>query len=129
LGVVAAALLTLAAWGLLGRRRPAARREAAGFLALLLTLALLYALSLEISGEGLAGVELALLAMALVAWVRRQIDRPAMARMLLAAALIAFAIVPPWLAGRNRLAGDRPAATGMPAAGAAAAAAPARSPA
>jgi DsbC/DsbD-like thiol-disulfide interchange protein len=129
LGVVAAALLTLAAWGLLGRRRPAARREAAGFLALLLTLALLYALSLEISAEGLAGVELALLAMALAAWVRRQIDRPAMARMLLAAALIAFAIVPPWLAGRNRLAGDRPAATGMPAAGAAAAAAPARSPA
>jgi DsbC/DsbD-like thiol-disulfide interchange protein len=129
LGVVAAALLTLAAWGLLGRRRPAVRREAAGFLALLLTLALLYALSLEISAEGLAGVELALLAMALAAWVRRQIDRPAMARMLLAAALIAFAIVPPWLAGRNRLAGDRPAATGMPAAGAAAAAAPARSPA
>ena len=72
LAAVAAALLTLEGWGLLRRRprrRTAAdpeaaapavrRREAAGFLALLATLGLLYALSLEISAEGLAGVELA----------------------------------------------------------------------
>jgi len=70
------------------------------------TLGLLYALSLEISAEGLAGVELALLAMSLVAWLRRRIERPGLARLLLAAALAACTIVPPWLAGRNRLAAD-----------------------
>jgi DsbC/DsbD-like thiol-disulfide interchange protein len=102
IGAVAAALLALEAWGLLRARRApvTAAREAAGFLALLLTLSLLYALSLEISAEGLAGVELALLGMALVAWLRRRIERPALARILLAAVLAACAIVPPWLAGR-----------------------------
>jgi DsbC/DsbD-like thiol-disulfide interchange protein len=114
LAAVAAALLTLEAWGLLRARparaaaaareaAPVRRREAAGFLALLATLALLYALSLEISAEALAGVELALLAMSLVAWLRRRIERPGLARLLLAAALAACTIVPPWLAGRNRL--------------------------
>jgi DsbC/DsbD-like thiol-disulfide interchange protein len=135
LGAVGAALLTLEAWGLLRARRPAksreapapsaeappaaqrepppsdretlvaTRREAAGFGALLLTLALLYALSLEISAEALAGVELILLVMALVAWLRHRIERPALVRMLLSAALAACVAVPPWLAGRNRLAG------------------------
>ena len=80
--------------------------------ALLVTLGLLYALSLEISAEGLAGVELALLAMSLVAWVRRRIERPGLARLLLAAALAACTIVPPWLAGRNRLAADPEALRG-----------------
>jgi DsbC/DsbD-like thiol-disulfide interchange protein len=124
LAAVASALLTLEAWGLLRRRprrRPAAapetagpvrRREAAGFLALLATLGLLYALSLEISAEGLAGIELALLAMSLVAWLRRRIERPGLARPLLAAALAACTIVPPWLAGRNRLAADPSALRG-----------------
>ncbi len=132
LAAVAAALLTLEAWGLLRlwsrprrRRRTAAaiggaaapvrrsgRREGAGFLALLVTLGLLYALSLEISAEGLAGVELALLAMSLVAWLRRRIERPGLARLLLAAALAACTIVPPWLAGRNRLAADPAALRG-----------------
>jgi hypothetical protein len=110
LAAVAAALLTLEAWGMLrlasGGAAPVRRREAAGFLALLVTLGLLYALSLEISPEGLAGVELALLAMSLVAWLRRRIERPGLARLLLAAALAACTIVPPWLAGRNRLAAD-----------------------
>lgn len=109
---VAAALLTLEGWGLLRRRRPAKarkvtappRREAAGFLALLMTVCLLYALSLEISAERLAGVELALLAMGLLAWLRRRIERPGLARALLAAGLAACMIVPPWLAGRDRLA-------------------------
>ena len=125
LAAVAAALLTLEAWGLLrlrprqstaaaasGAAAPVRRREAAGFLALLVTLGLLYALSLEISAEGLAGVELALLAMSLVAWLRRQIERPGLARLLLAAALAACTIVPPWLAGRNRLAADPAALRG-----------------
>jgi DsbC/DsbD-like thiol-disulfide interchange protein len=125
LAAVAAALLTLEAWGLLRLRprrstaaaapvaaAPVRRREAAGFLALLVTLCLLYALSLEISAEGLAGVELALLAMSLVAWLRRRIERPGLARLLLAAALAACTIVPPWLAGRNRLAADPAALRG-----------------
>jgi DsbC/DsbD-like thiol-disulfide interchange protein len=124
LAAVAAALLTLEAWGLLllrprrktaaisGAAAPERRREAAGFLALLVTLGLLYALSLEISAEGLAGVELALLAMSLVAWLRRRIERPGLARLLLAAALAACTIVPPWLAGRNRLAADPAALRG-----------------
>jgi DsbC/DsbD-like thiol-disulfide interchange protein len=127
LAAVAAALLTLEAWGLLRlrpRRRAVAiaggtapvrrsgRREAAGFLALLVTLGLLYALSLEISAEGLAGVELALLAMSLVAWLRRRIEQPGLARLLLAAVLAACTILPPWLAGRNRLAADPTALRG-----------------
>lgn len=124
LAAVAAALLTLEAWGLLRLRpgrataapreaaAPRRRREAAGFLALLATLALLYALSLEISAEGLAGVELALLAMSLVAWLRRRIERPGLARLMLAAALAACTIVPPWLAGRNRLTAEPAAVRG-----------------
>jgi hypothetical protein len=127
LAAVAAALLTLEAWGLLRLRprhetaavsgaaapaRRSGRREAAGFLALLVTLGLLYALSLEISAEGLAGVELALLGMSLFAWLRRRIERPGLARLLLAAALAACTIVPPWLAGRNRLAADPAALRG-----------------
>ena len=134
LAAVAAALLTLEAWGLLRLRpgpregaaapretaaaaeeaaaAPRRRREAAGFLALLATLAVLYALSLEISAEALAGVELALLAMSLVAWLRRRIERPGLARLLLAAALAACTIVPPWLAGRNRLTAEPAAVRG-----------------
>jgi DsbC/DsbD-like thiol-disulfide interchange protein len=127
LAAVAAALLTLEAWGLLRlrpRRRTAAiadgaapvrrsgRRDAAGFLALLVTLGLLYALSLEISAEALAGVELSLLAMSLAAWLRRRIERPGLARLLLAAALVACTVLPPWLAGRNRLAADPAALRG-----------------
>ena len=123
LAAAAAALLTLERWGLL-RRRPAAgggpaarpapgadrlRREAAGFLALLLTVGLLYALSLEISPEGLAGVELVLLAMGLLAWLRRRIERPGLPRTLLAAAVVACAAAPPWLAARHRLPGELPA--------------------
>jgi DsbC/DsbD-like thiol-disulfide interchange protein len=71
----AAALAALDLWGLL-RRRPAAaraiRREALGFVALLLVLALLYTLSLEVRPESLAAVELALLGMGLAAWLWRR---------------------------------------------------------
>jgi DsbC/DsbD-like thiol-disulfide interchange protein len=122
LAAAVAALLTLEGWGLLRRRREAAvppgssqpslrsprspsplRREALGFLALLATFALLYALSLEISPEGMAGVELVLLAMGLLAWLRRRIERPGPARLLLAAALAACIAAAPWLADRQRL--------------------------
>lgn len=107
----AAALLTLHLWGLLrGSGRPApsggaaapAGREALGFAALLAVFGLLYALSLEVSPEGLAGVEAALLVMGLLAWLRRS-RRSAAARLLLALAVAACALTPPWLAGRNRL--------------------------
>jgi DsbC/DsbD-like thiol-disulfide interchange protein len=118
LAAAAAALLTLEGWGLLrrpaaaGRPRPAAKveprrpllREALGFLALLSTPALLYALSLEISPEGLAVVELVLLAMGLAAWLRRRIERRGLARLLLAAVLAAGVVATPWLAARHRLA-------------------------
>jgi DsbC/DsbD-like thiol-disulfide interchange protein len=118
LAAAAAALLTLAGWGLL--RKPAAAerprpaspveprgpllREALGFLGLLSIPGLLYALSLEISPEGLAGVELVLLAMGLAAWLRRRIERRGLARLLLAAVLAAGVAATPWLADRHRLA-------------------------
>jgi hypothetical protein len=50
--------------------------------------------------------------MSLAAWLRRRIERPGLARPLLAAALAACTIVPPWLAGRSRLAADSPAFRG-----------------
>jgi DsbC/DsbD-like thiol-disulfide interchange protein len=115
LAAVASALLALERWGLLTRRRPGGigqrspeaplGREALGFLALLLTLGSLYVLSLEIGAEGLAGVEAALLAMALLAWLRQRSGRQGrrrLARALLAAGLAACAIAPPWLAGHSR---------------------------
>ncbi len=83
-----AALMALALWGLLRaptlaagspasppaapHGAPAAGRVALGFVALLLALGLLYTLSLEVSAERLAGVELALLGMALLIWLRRR---------------------------------------------------------
>jgi DsbC/DsbD-like thiol-disulfide interchange protein len=81
-GLLAAAmaLLTLDLWGLswraAGRTSPLPHREALGFATLLVTLGLLYALSLEVSPEGLAGTELALLAMGLLAWLWRRTRRP-----------------------------------------------------
>jgi DsbC/DsbD-like thiol-disulfide interchange protein len=104
LAAAAAALLALEAWGMVRPPAPPGnRRQAAGFLALLLTLALLYALSLEISAERLAGIELALLAMGLLAWLRRRVERPGIARLALAAGLAACILVPPWLAGSDPL--------------------------
>jgi DsbC/DsbD-like thiol-disulfide interchange protein len=83
-----AALMALALWGLLRaptfaaaspasppaapHGAPAIGRVALGFVALLLALGLLYTLSLEVSAERLAGVELALLGMALLIWLRRR---------------------------------------------------------
>jgi DsbC/DsbD-like thiol-disulfide interchange protein len=76
-------LVALGLWGLLGSGRGSATsarpempekspgRGAAGFLAALGTLGALYLLSRSVAAEGLAGVELALLGMALFAWLRR----------------------------------------------------------
>lgn len=84
-------------------------REGLGFLAGGSALWLLYPLSRQVSPEGLAFVELALLGMGLLAWLRsRQGTRPA-ARLVLGACLAACAAGALWLADHNRLV-PRPAA-------------------
>jgi suppressor for copper-sensitivity B len=78
-------------------------REGLGFLAGGSALWLLFTLSRQVSPEGLAFVELALLAVGLLAWLRaREGIRPA-SRALLAAALVACAAGALWLADHNRL--------------------------
>src|SRR5262249_58090442 len=68
-------------WGLLGRNSERLASEAPGvgggrgalgFLAAAATLLLLYALSREVRTEELAAVELSLLGMSLLAWMRRK---------------------------------------------------------
>lgn len=106
---VGAALLALWLWGVLdlsrakegGAFRPG--REALGFAAVAAVLGLLYALSRQVSFEGLAWIELTLLAMSLCAWLRRKAaDRRAL-RLVLGLGLLASALAAPWLADRNRL--------------------------
>jgi len=107
---VGAALLALWLWGQLDLRRPTEGsdsrrpgREALGFAAVAAVLGLLYALSRQISFEGLAWVELTLLGMSLCAWLRRKAaDRRAL-RLVLGLGLLACALTAPWLADRNRL--------------------------
>jgi DsbC/DsbD-like thiol-disulfide interchange protein len=107
---VAAALLALWLWGVLDLRRSAEDaeahrpgREALGFAAVAAVLGLLYALSRQISFEGLAWVELTLLGMSLCAWLRRKAaDRRAL-RFVLGLGLLACALAAPWLAECNRL--------------------------
>ena len=85
-------------------------REGMGFLAGASTFWLLYALSRQVSPEGIAWVELALLVMALLAWLRhRAVSRGAI-RFGLAVALVACAAAALWLADDNRLS-PRPSRT------------------
>ena len=82
-------------------------REGLGFLAGGSALWLLYALSRQVSPEGLAGIELALLGMGLLAWLRARLaagekTRPA-ARLALALGLAACVAGALWLADHNRL--------------------------
>lgn len=65
-------LLALALWGLLGRAFRSPYVQALGFLAGAATVGVLYALSRQIRPEQLAAVELALLALALIAWLRHR---------------------------------------------------------
>ena len=76
-------------------------REGLGFLAGGSALWLLFTLSRQVSPEGLAFLELALLAMSLLAWLRAR-SRPA-TRFVLAAALAACVAGALWLADHNRL--------------------------
>jgi len=107
---VGAALLALWLWGQLDLRRTIegsdARRpgrEALGFAAVAAVLGLLYALSRQISFEGLAWVELTLLGMSLCAWLRRKAANRRALRLFLGLGLLACALTAPWLADRNRL--------------------------
>ena len=110
LAAVGAALLALWLWGLLDLRREAEEggttrrgREALGFVAVAAVLGLLYALSRQVSFEGLAWIQLSLLGMSLCAWLRHKTaDRRAL-RLILGLALLACALAAPWLAERNRL--------------------------
>ena len=103
---VASALLALGLWGLLS---PAAAshgygRMLLGFVAAAGTVGLLYLLSRQVRPEGLAAVELALLAMGLCAWLRRRSGRTLRAALLVA--LLGCALAAPWLAERNRIPGE-----------------------
>ncbi len=78
-------------------------REGLGFLAGGGALWLLYALSRRVSPVGLAFVELALLGMGLLAWLRAREGTRAVARFVLALGLAACAAGALWLADHNRL--------------------------
>ncbi|HEY0558631.1 MAG TPA: protein-disulfide reductase DsbD domain-containing protein [Thermoanaerobaculia bacterium] len=77
-------------------------REGLGFLAGGSALWLLYRLSREVSPEGLATIELALLAMGLFAWLRARQGTGWPARLVLILALAACAAGALWLADHNR---------------------------
>jgi DsbC/DsbD-like thiol-disulfide interchange protein len=104
LAAVLSTLSALGLWGLLGPERPGAGavREGLGFLAAAGTLGLLYALSRSVRTEGLAAVELSLLAMALLAWLRRKAGRGKLAGALVVAlGLCAGAAL--WFAVQSRM--------------------------
>ncbi|HBL31710.1 MAG TPA: hypothetical protein DD490_33220 [Acidobacteria bacterium] len=106
LGAAGALLLALWLWGLLApRTAPETRpgREAWGFVSAAAVLGLLYVLSRQVTFEGLAWIELSLLAMALCAWLRRRAaSRPAL-RHALGLGLLVCTLAVLWLAGHNRL--------------------------
>jgi thiol:disulfide interchange protein DsbD len=78
-------------------------REGLGFLAGGGAFWVLYSLAHQVSPEGLAGIELVLLAMALLAWLRHREGTGRALRALLALGLLACAVGVPWLADRNRI--------------------------
>jgi DsbC/DsbD-like thiol-disulfide interchange protein len=115
-GPVAAALLAglalaaaLAAWGLFagsaepgeGRERRGAMPAALGFAALAAALAPLYLLALQMRPEGLAGIELLMLAMALLAWLRHRAARGRI-KLLLTVGFVVCAAGLLWLADHGR---------------------------
>jgi DsbC/DsbD-like thiol-disulfide interchange protein len=101
---VASALGALWLWGVLGGGSgPRPGREALGFAAAAVTLGALWGMSRQVSFTGLAGIELALLAMALCAWLRHRAGHRRALSLLLAVGLVACAAAAPWLAHTNRL--------------------------
>ena len=89
-------------------------REGLGFLAGGSTLWLLYALSRRVSPEGLAWIELALLGMSLLAWLRSRAGARPAARFVFVLGLAACAAGALWLADQHRLT-PRPATARQPA--------------
>ena len=89
-------------------------REGLGFLAGGGTLWLLYALSRRVSPEGLAWIELALLGMSLLAWLRSRAGARPAARFVFVLGLAACAAGALWLADQHRLT-PRPATARQPA--------------
>ncbi len=79
--------------------------EALGFVAAAAAVWLLYLLSRQVTSDGLALVELALLALALVAWARHAAGRRRALALALALALLLLAAAIPWLADSRRLQG------------------------
>lgn len=104
---VASTLLALWLWGFLyfgAEARPTGKlREGLGFAAAALVVWTLYALARQVTFEGLAWIELVLLAMALFAWLQRRAARRRAASFLWILGLAACAAAAPWLADRNRL--------------------------
>jgi DsbC/DsbD-like thiol-disulfide interchange protein len=82
---------------------PERLREALGFLALGSSLWLLFVLSRQVSPEGLAAVELALLALGLFAWLRARPGRRPVARHAFTVLVVLAAAAALWLADHNRL--------------------------
>lgn len=78
-------------------------REGLGFLAAAGVFWLLYALSRQVSPEGLAWIQLVLLAMALLAWLRHREGTRKLSKVVLALGLALCAAGALWLADRNRL--------------------------
>ena len=98
----ASALLAMGLWGLLSpSAHPGHGRMLLGFLAAAATVGLLYLLSRQIRPEGLAAVELALLAMGLCAWLLRRSGRTL--RIGLLVAMLGCALAAPWLAQHHRI--------------------------
>ena len=98
----ASALLAFGLWGLLSPGVSHGQaRMLLGFAAAAATVGLLYLLSRQIRPEGLAAVELALLAMGLCAWLLRRSGRTL--RIGLLVALIGCALAAPWLAQHHRI--------------------------
>ncbi len=81
-------------------------RQALGFLAAAGALWLLYRFSREVLSEGLAAVEVALLALALLAWMRRRARRSRL-RWMIALGLAACALGVPFIASGSRVDGGR----------------------
>ena len=100
---VASALLALGLWGLLIPASESPFRTLLGFAAAAVTVGLLYALSRQVRPEGLAAVELSLLAMGLCAWLRSRTQARRALRIGLFVALVGCALAAPWIAERNRM--------------------------
>ena len=102
---VAALLAALWLWGVRAGQSAAPRpaREGLGFAAAALLVLALWSMSRQVSVVGLAGIELALLAMALFSWLRSLAGSRRILSLLLALGVVACAATAPWLAHRNRL--------------------------